>query len=308
MSYSLDGVVINGVEIEDTFAEGFPMIATRVLITAINETWALNAAKNMTGFATSVIACGVEADIERIIPSHMSPDGRPGVSVLLFALSRSVMTKQLTVRIGQCVLTCPTTAVFAGIKGDETIPLGDNLRYFGDGYQISKRIGDRRYWRIPVMDGEFLCEDKVSIVKAVGGGNFLIMAKSEAQALHACEAAVTAISHLNDLILPFPGGGVRSGSKVGSKYKNLNASTHEVYCPTLKDIVATRLHQHTESVMEVVIDGLAMQNVIDAMRVGIQAVCDLGTAQGIIAITAGNYDGKLGKYHFHLWEVMGGST
>lgn len=307
MSIPLNGININGVEIKDTFAEGFEMVATRVLITAINETWAQNAAKTMTGFATSVIGCGVEAGIERVVPSHTTPDGRPGVSVLLFAASAKTLAKQLAVRVGQCVLTCPTTAIFANLEGDQTIPLGDNLRYFGDGYQISKRVGERRYWRIPVMDGEFLCEDKVPVVKAIGGGNFLIMAKSQAQALQACETAVNAISYLNGIILPFPGGGVRSGSKVGSKYKNLIASTHEVYCPTLKDIVDTQLLPNTEAVMEVVIDGLQTQDVINAMRAGMQAVCGLGTAQGIIGITAGNYGGKLGKYQFHLWEVMGGS-
>ena len=307
MSIPLNGVNINGVQIEDTFAESFAMKATRVLITAINKTWALNAARTMTGFATSVIGCGVEAGIEQIVPPHETPDGRPGVSVLLFAASQSTLAKQLVLRVGQCVLTCPTTAIFSWIEGDKQIPLGDNLRYFGDGYQIVKRIGNRRYWRIPVMDGEFLCEDKVTVVPAIGGGNFLIMAKSQAQALQACETAVNAISHLPGVIMPFPGGGVRSGSKVGSKYTGLPASTHETYCPSLKDIVDTRLREGTEAVMEIVIDGLQQQDVISAMRVGIQAVCHLGTAQGIIAITAGNYGSKLGKYHFHLWEVMGGS-
>ena len=306
MSVPIEGIIINGVEIKDTFAEGFEMVATRILITAINYKWAYNAAKTMTGFATSVIGCGVEADIERQVKPSETPDGRPGVTVLLFSTSRATLAKQLASRIGQCVLPCPTTAVFSSIEGDQKIPLGNNVRYFGDGYQLSKRIGDKRYWRVPVMDGEFLCEDTVAAVTAVGGGNFLILAKSQSQALHACEAAVDVISKMPRLILPFPGGGVRSGSKVGSKYKTLTASTHQTYCPTLKNRIPTELPPQTEAVMEVVIDGLKIQDVIDAMRAGIESVCNLGVSQGIIGITAGNYGGKLGKYHFHLWEIMGG--
>ncbi len=305
MSVPLEGIVINGVKLEDTFAEGFGMFATRILITAINETWAYNAAKMMTGFASSVIGCDIEAGIERLVPTTETPDGRVGVSVLLFSTSQSMLAKQLVVRLGQCVLTCPTTAVFSGLDEGEEIPMGAGIRYFGDGYQLSKVINGKRYWRVPVMDGEFLCEETTCAAKAVGGGNFLMLARSQIQALHACEAAIEAISTLNGIILPFPGGGVRSGSKVGSKYAALTASTHEQYCPTLKGVVDSKLPAGTQAVMEVVIDGLNVQNVIDAMRLGIEAVCNLGIRKGITGITAGNYGGKLGKYHFHLWEIMG---
>ena len=307
MSTPLDGVSINGIQINDSFAEGFGMVATRIIITAIDLNWAKNAANTMTGFATSVIGCGVEASIEKEISAAKSPDERPGVSILLFAASQAVLAQQLALRTAQCVLTCPTTAVFSGLESTEKIPLGDDLRYFGDGYQISKVIGNKRFWRIPVMDGEFLCEDKASVVKAIGGGNFLIMAKSQLEGIRACETAINAMSRLEDIILPFPGGGVRSGSKVGSKYTALTASTHEVYCPTLKGIVKTSLPPETETAMEVVIDGLSSQNIIDAMRIGIEAVCNLGVKHGIVGITAGNYGGRLGKYHFHLWEIMGGA-
>lgn len=305
MHASAEGIVINGVEVEDTFAEGFGMVATRILITAINSTWACNAARMMSGFAASVIGCGVEAGIERMVAAAETPDGRAGVTVLLFATSQSMLARQLAARLGQCVLTCPTTAVFAGLDQGEPIPMGDSVRYFGDGFQLSKMIGGKRYWRIPVMDGEFLCEGTTCATKAIGGGNFLILARSQEQALHACEVATDAISALDRIILPFPGGGVRSGSKVGSKYPTLTASTHEAYCPTLKGVVDSKLSPDTKAVMEVVIDGLTMQDVINAMRLGITAVCNLGTDKGITGVTAGNYGGKLGKYHFHLWEIVG---
>ncbi|MBT3058435.1 MAG: formylmethanofuran--tetrahydromethanopterin N-formyltransferase [Candidatus Thiodiazotropha sp.] len=297
-------MIINGTEIEETFAEAFGMSATRVIITAVNLHWARTAGETMTGFATSVIGCGVEAGIEREIPPGETPDGRPGVSVLLFGMSGKALAKQLETRVGQCVLTCPTTAVFAGIEGEKRIPLGKNLRFFGDGYQISKQIGGRRYWRIPVMDGEFLCEESVARVPAVGGGNFLVLAETQEQALIACERAIRAMRRLPNVIMPFPGGIVRSGSKVGSKYKALMASTNDAYCPTLRGLVESNLDDGVGAVLEIVINGLSDQDVANATRTGVSAVCELGAAAGIRRISAGNYGGKLGQFHFHLREVM----
>ncbi|MDT8407015.1 MAG: formylmethanofuran--tetrahydromethanopterin N-formyltransferase [Methylococcales bacterium] len=297
-------MMINGVSIDDTFAEAFPMKATRAIITAQNETWAMNAAAAMTGFATSVIACGCEAGIERLVPPEETPDGRPGISVLLFAMGGKGLAKQLETRAGQCVLTAPTSALFAGIESEKQIPLGKNLRFFGDGFQVSKVINGRRYWRVPVMDGEFLTEATTGQVEAVGGGNFLVLATSQPAALAACEAAIAAMRKLPDVIMPFPGGVVRSGSKVGSKYKALGASTNDAFCPTLKGMSNTELSPEIESVMEIVIDGLSKEAIDRAMRAGIDAVCKLGAQAGIRRISAGNYGGKLGPYHFHLHEIM----
>ncbi len=297
-------MIINGVSIDETFAEAFPMKATRAIITAQNEKWAMISAQAMTGFATSVIACGCEAGIERMLEPSETPDGRPGVSVLIFAMGGKGLAKQLETRAGQCVLTSPTSALFAGIDDGLQIPLGKNLRYFGDGYQIAKKIDGKRYWRVPVMDGEFLVEETTGRVDAVGGGNFLVLAESQPQALAACEAAIIEMKKLPNVIMPFPGGVVRSGSKVGSKYPALGASTNDAFCPTLKGITKTDLSPEIESVMEIVIDGLTKEDIGKVMRVGIQAVCDLGSEKGIKRISAGNYGGKLGPFHFHLQEIM----
>jgi formylmethanofuran--tetrahydromethanopterin N-formyltransferase len=304
-----DSVIVNGVTIDDTFAEAFNMRGTRVIITAQNLKWAYNAANAMTGFATSVIACGVEAGIERELTPEETPDQRPGVSILIFAMGSAVLMKQLETRMGQCVLTCPTAAAFSGIEGDPKtvtrIGLGKNLRFFGDGYQISKRFGGKRYWRVPVMDGEFLTEETTGMVRAIGGGNFLVLAASQPQALTACEAAIDAMRKIPNVIMPFPGGVVRSGSKVGSKYKAMIASTNDAFCPTLKGLVKTQLSPEIESVMEIVIDGLTADDISKAMHAGIAAVCELGAASGIHRISAGNYGGKLGPHHFHLHQIMG---
>ncbi len=301
-------MIINGVQIDDTFAEAFNMRGTRVIITAQNHRWAYNAANAMTGFATSVIGCGVEAGIERELTSNETPDGRPGVSVLMFAMGSTVLMKQLENRMGQTILTCPTAAAFSGIDGNERINLGKNLRFFGDGFQISKQFGGKRYWRVPVMDGEFITEETTGMVRAVGGGNFLVLATSQPQALAACEAAIEAMKKIPNVIMPFPGGVVRSGSKVGSKYKALFASTNDAFCPTLKGLTKTQLSPEVESVMEIVIDGLTEADIRKATFVGIEAACKLGSANGIKRISAGNYGGKLGPFHFHLRDIMNDKT
>ena len=297
-------MIVNGVSIDDTFAEAFAMRGTRLIITAHTPAWARQAAVSMTGFATSVIGCGCEAGIEGELDAAQTPDGRPGVAVLLFATSSSELAKQLERRVGQCVLTSPTSAVFSGIESGRPLPLGDQLRYFGDGHQISKVIGGRRYWRVPVMDGEFIAEDKAAMSDAIGGGNFLILAAGTSQALAAAEAAIDAMRRVRGAIMPFPGGVVRSGSKVGSKYKALIASTNHAFCPTLRATVESELGPDIECVLEIVIDGLTEQAVRDSMQAGLRAVCALGAAGGVRRLSAGNYGGKLGKFHFPLRALL----
>ncbi|MCA9159573.1 MAG: formylmethanofuran--tetrahydromethanopterin N-formyltransferase, partial [Planctomycetales bacterium] len=295
---------INGIDIEDTFAEAFPMTATRLIITAADRFWALRAAESMTGFATSVIGCGCEAGVEREVSPERTPDGRPGIAVLLFSVSGKELEKQLVRRVGQCVLTCPSTSVFAGMEGDKKVALGSQLRYFGDGFQISKIVSGKRYWRIPVMDGEFVAEETTSRTSAIGGGNFLVLSESLGGALKSCEAAMDAMRQIPNVIMPFPGGVARSGSKVGSKYKALHASTNDAFCPTLRNVTKTLLPPGVGAALEVVIDGLNEADIARAMRVGILAACEIGGRYGLRGITGGNYGGKLGQFHFHLHEIL----
>jgi len=297
-------VIVNGVAIDDTFAEAFGMKATRLVITADTPAWAMHAATAMTGFATSVIACGCEAGIERALVPGETPDGRPGAAVLLFAMSGTELGKQVLNRAGQCVMTSPTSALFAGLVGDDPIKLGSSLRFFGDGFQISKVFGAKRYWRIPVMDGEFLCEDYAYLTKAVGGGNLLILARARAAAVAAAERAVEAMRKIEGVIMPFPGGVVRSGSKVGSKYKSLIASSNDAFCPTLKGLTESKLTPDIEAVLEIVIDGLTSDAVAAAMKAGMVAICEMGAEAGIAGISAGNYGGKLGQFNFHLHRIL----
>ncbi len=306
---------LRGTILEDTFAEAFRMWAARLIVTASDENWLECAAREVTGYGTSVIGCDAEAGIERRLPEEESPDGRPAAALLFFAFSAKALAKAMPNRVGQCLMTCPTTAVYDGLPGARPsedaarLELGGKLRFFGDGHQKSKVLHDdntgraRRYWRIPVMDGEFLVEESIGAVKAIGGGNLLICGRSQREALEAAWRAVEAISPLPEVITPFPGGIVRSGSKVGSRYKALFASTNDEYCPTLRDKAATKLRNGARCVYEIVINGLSDRAIAAAMRAGIEAAA----GAGIVAISAGNYGGNLGKFHFRLREVMAGA-
>ncbi|HKG94259.1 MAG TPA: formylmethanofuran--tetrahydromethanopterin N-formyltransferase [Gemmatimonadaceae bacterium] len=292
-----------GVPIDDSFAEAFTMRVARVAITARSARWARTAALEMTGFATSVIACKCEAGIERELAPDETPDGRPGVSVLLLTMDAESLPKRLVERIGQTVLTCPTTACFDGMPdAPARVPVGKALRVFGDGFQGSKVVAGERYWRIPVMEGEFLVQETFGVRKGVGGGNFLILAADDDAALAAAEAAVDRMSGMPGVVLPFPGGVVRSGSKVGSRrYKGMIATTNDAYAPTLRPLTRSELPDGVNAVLEIVLDGVDYDSIARAMRAGIDAAC----IDGVLGITAGNYGGKLGPHHFKLHEIMG---
>ena len=301
---------LNGVEIEDTFAEGFSMWGTKLIITAVNEKWSNIAASTMSGFATSVIACDCEAGIESQISPEDTPDGRPGTAVMVYGFSRGKLSTSLLNRLGQCVLTCPTTAVYNGLPedmADEMLDVGKSIRFFGDGHQVKMRMGDgwgqrMRFWRIPVMEGEFLVEEKVGAKKAVAGGNFLIMGETEEATLKASEASIEAIQKVPNVITPFPGGLCRSGSKVGSTYSFLRASTNTPFCPAIKKTFKdTKVPKGVNSVLEVVLNGLDEPSVMKAMGKGIKAATKV---DGVKYITAVNFEGKLGKFKMGLKESL----
>jgi len=290
--------------VADTFAEAFPIKGTRLIVTATNARWAAIAGAEMCGNATSVIACDTEAAVERTLSPQETPDGRPGVSILAFAFSKDGLAKALQNRVGQCLLTCPTTAVYNGlpdVPADKQVPLGNALRYFGDGFQISKKLGKTRYWRIPVMDGEFLCEDMLGTTNAIAGGNLILCGATQEAALRAAEAAVDAMRTIPDVVMPFPGGIVRSGSKVGSKYPKLKASTNDAFCPTLQSMTQTELPPGCGAAYEIVIDGLTESAIQAAMKAGLFAAVEI---PGLLRVSAGNYGGKLGKFHFHLHHLL----
>jgi formylmethanofuran--tetrahydromethanopterin N-formyltransferase len=292
------------VKIVDTFAEMFSMWAGRVLITADNEKWALTAAEVATGFATSVIMAPAEAGVEGLVPKEKTPDGRIGALIQIYNRNRFDLKTQMMLRIGQCIMTCPTTAAFDALpEAKRRLKVGRSLRYFGDGFQKKGLIGGRKVWRIPVMEGEFIVEDSFGAVEAVAGGNFFILAKDRNSGLQAAEEAVKAIkNNVSEVIMPFPGGVCRSGSKAGSLKYKLKASTNHPFCPTLKKVVAdSQLPEDVDAVYEIVINGLTLEAVKRAMGEGIKAAIKV---PGVLRISAGNYGGRLGPYKAFLREVL----
>lgn len=287
--------------IDETFAEAFGMKFTRLVVTAHDEYWLSAAVQEFTGYSSSVIACDVEAGVDCWLSPHETPDGRVGVALLAFGFSADALASAVANRVGQCVMTCASTAVFDGLpQADGRIPLGKHLRFFGDGYQKSKQIGGIRYWRIPVMDGEFLVQESVGVASGVAGGNIILQTGSAPAALDAARRGIEAVNALSGVITPFPGGVARSGSKVGSIYKSLKASTADQFCPTLRGRVESKLHDGVNCALEIVIDGIDEVAVAEAMRIAMQAVA----CPDVIAIGAGNYGGKLGKFHFHLHDLV----
>ncbi len=297
-------ILLNDIEIEDTFAEMFPMWAGRILITAENEKWALNAAKSAIGFATSIIMSPAEAGIEGVISPEKTPDGRNGVIIQIYHHSRLDLKAQMILRIGQCVMTCPTTAAFDALpEAKRRLKVGRSLRFFGDGFQKSDTLFERKVWRIPVMEGEFIVEDRFGALRAIGGGNILIMAEDQKAGLQAAEKAVEAMYQLSEkVILPFPGGVCRSGSKAGSLKYKLKASTFHQFCPKLKKLLPdSRVPENVNSVYEIVLDGLSIEAIKRAMAQGLKAAVKV---PGVVRISAGNYGGKLGPYRADLKEIL----
>ena len=294
----------NGVEIEDTFAEMFSMWVGRVLVTAETEKWALTAAQTATGFAASIIMSPAEAGIESVVPLDKTPDGRPGALIQIYHRRRRDLKTQMILRIGQCIMTCPTTAAFDALpEAKRRLKVGRSLRLFGDGFQRRDEMYGRKVWRIPVMEGEFIVEDRFGAMQAIAGGNFLIMAENRKAGLQAAEEAVNAISQRSpSVILPFPGGVCRSGSKAGSMKYKLKASTFHFYCPRLKKLVAdSKVPENVNAVYEIVINGLNIDAVQRAMTEGIKAAVKVPS---VVKISAGNYGGKLGPYKVFLKEVV----
>jgi formylmethanofuran--tetrahydromethanopterin N-formyltransferase len=297
----VSGYELGGAAVSDTFAEAFGMRFTRLVITAATDGWALEAARSATGFATSVIGCKCEAAIERPLASSETPDGRPGIAVLLFAMDSEGLAHRVLDRVGQCVMTCPTTACFNGVlDGDKTVPMGKSLRYFGDGFQASKVIAGERFWRIPVLSGEFLVADTVGVGRGVAGGNLIIAARDEEAALTAAQAAADAMRG-DGIALPFPGGIVRSGSKVGAlTSKTLPATTNHTLAPTLRAMVPDSIvPDGVGAVFEIVIDGVSEEAVRECMRRGLHAAAAAGASH----LSAANFGGKLGEFHFPLLDL-----
>ncbi|HUT81894.1 MAG TPA: formylmethanofuran--tetrahydromethanopterin N-formyltransferase [Candidatus Bathyarchaeia archaeon] len=292
-------------KIDSTFSECFEMWYSRILITAIDEEMALNAAQSTVGFATSIIMCTAEAGIEKLIEKDQTPDGRPGVIIQIWTRSSKKMKDELLARISQCAMTAPTTRIFNAVsEGTKSEPIGKLISYFGDGYQKKGLYYDNRtMWEIPVMDGSFLIEETFGFSKGVAGGLLILIGETKESTLGAARIAIQAIKKSNvKAITSFPGGICRSGSKIGSKYTFLNESTNHKYCPTLKDnIEDSHLPNSAHCVYEIVINAVSEDELKSAMKIAIKAVKD---DKRILKITSSNFGGELGSIKINLDELI----
>ena len=293
---------INSTRILDTFAEAFPIWLSRVIITAATREWAYRAAVEATGFATSKIGCPCEAGIERYLPKEETPDGRPGVSILICAEKKN-MKSNVAGRISQCILPAPTTSAFDGLP-DAASRFHIRMHYFGDQYEERCMVGSRSCWKIPVMEGEYVGEERFGTVRGIAGGNFLIMGKDRQSALTGAEAAMETITGMPGVITSFAGGIVGSGSKVGCKNYRfpMPASTSHRWCPALKDRIPDSLvPDGVASIYEIVLNGIDEPSIQNAMRSGILAATETGC---IMYIGASNFEGKLGQYRLSLHDLF----
>lgn len=297
-----DTTEINGTEILDTYAEAFPVWLSRVIITAATREWAYRAAVEATGFATSKIGCPCEAGIEGYLSKKETPDGRAGVSILICS-DKKTMKSNVASRISQCILPAPTASAYDGFP-EAGSRFYIRMHYFGDTYEERCSIDGRNCWKIPIMEGNYIGEERFGTVKGIAGGNFLVMGKNQKSALSGIEAAADAVAGLKGVITSFAGGIVASGSKVGSKNYRfpMPASTNHVWCPTLKGKIGdSNVPDGVGSVYEIVINGISENHIRAAMKAGILAATETGR---VMVIGASNFEGKLGQYRFYLHDLF----
>jgi formylmethanofuran--tetrahydromethanopterin N-formyltransferase len=290
--------------VDDTYAEAFRSIYAEILITARDRYWVDQAVQACTGNASSTIMCDCEAGMSHYVDSGETPDSRPG-AVVQFHVPRfwkdrtERLEKALIVRVGQNVLTCPTTACFSTLRHSETyFKLGRKLSYFGDGHQYRDERFGRLGWVIPILGGEFFLDRRFGYRDGLMGGNLWYFGTTSDAAVDAAMKGVEAAKRPG-VIMPFPGGLAGSGSKAGSKYKFIVGSTFAEYCPTLrgKPGVASRLPEGVTSVQEIIFNGCDLETIAIAMQAAITAS---RTTMGLERISAGNYGGKLGKSFIYL--------
>jgi len=296
--------------IEDTYAEAFDGLYFRVLVTADDKYTLRKAAEDSTA-TPSIVIGRVEGGIERWVPKSETPDGRLGVILQFWSgidekkpLEDTVKKfyREFSYRIRQDILVKPFTAVFDACPN----PIGkiDTLEligHCGDGYEwIEKQYG-REMIIVPIMVPDFKIERFIGYGRGIIGGNFWYMCRTKRAVLEAGRKALKAISQVEGVITPFDI--CSAGSKPETKFPQIGPTTNHPYCPSLKNKIGaeSRVPEGVRYIPEIVINGLTLESVKEAMRSGIKAA---STVEGVVRISAGNYGGKLGKYKIYLREIL----
>ncbi|WP_088343710.1 MULTISPECIES: formylmethanofuran--tetrahydromethanopterin N-formyltransferase [Rhodomicrobium] len=293
--------LVNGLRVAHESIEAVRLAATALIVTGPTPDWARTAALAVTGPTGD----GCDAGIDRPLSPSQTPDGRPGVRVLFFAATAEALELHLAQRIWQSLFACPGAACYAGLRAGPKILLGAGLRQFGDGFELRTEIGGRRLLRLPVMDGEFVCEAKAGLaVAAIGAAALLVMGRTIAETLAACDAAAAAMREMPDVILPAPGGVTRAALKAGSRSADLAISIDEAYCPTLTALAPSALAPDAGSALRLAVNGLTVAAVAAALRAGVAVLTETGAPGGLIRLGAAPSSAGAEPHRFPLLELL----
>ena len=297
--------------IQDTFAEAFDGLYVRIMVTADDEETLRKAAEDATATPSAVIG-RLEGGVEKWLSGKETPDKRRGAILQLWkGLEKgkpleSVVErfeKELSYRIRQDILVKPFTSVFdaLSVKPEDRMDMMERVGHCGDGFEWEKQLYGRRMIVVPVMVPDFLIERYVGYARGVSGGNFWMMCRTKKAVSEAGKAALEAIGKVEGVITPFDV--CSAGSKTETKFPLIGPTTNHPYCPSLREKLGREslVPDGINYIPEIVISGVSMRAVKDAMKVGIEASL---TVDGVVKVSAGNYEGKMGEYKIHLRELF----
>lgn len=297
-------------EIEDTYAEAFEGIFSRVIVTADDQKTLQKAAEDATA-TPSIVIGRVEGGIERWLSEEETPDKRKGAILQFWGginpkkpLSDSVQKfeTELSYRIRQDILVKPFTAIFDALpKFEEKLDMMERVGHCGDGFEWVEKRYEREMIVVPIMVPDFLIERYIGYALGVMGANFWIMCKTKETVKKSGEKALEAISKVEEVIAPFEV--CSAGSKPETNFPWIGPTTNHPYCPSLKKRLGkeSRVPESVNYIPEIVINGISMEAVKKAMKAGIEAVLNV---DGVVKVSAGNYGGKLGRYKVYLRELF----
>lgn len=297
--------------IENTYCEAFEGLVIQLMVTAQDAEF-LNRAVNAFTALPSTVFGDAEGGIVRWLSEKETIDGRLGAIVQLWVTgtgkkAQAKFYEQLGRRMRQGILVVPTTAVFDYYpkKVDRKFNMMDNVGHCGDGYEEIVEKFDRKLISVPIMMGfDFLIEEEISYAKGVMGGNLWLFCDSVDSGIKVGREAVRIVAELNNICTTFDV--CSAGSKPvppDAKFPEIGPPTNHPFCPTLKDKLSPEEFEVPEGVLsipEIIFNALDLETVELTMAKVIEGIIDM---DGLLKISAGNYEGKLGKFKIYLREL-----
>ena len=297
-------------EIEDTYAEAFDGIISRVIVTADHQEVLEKAAEDATA-TPSIVIGRIEGGIEKYLDKHETPDGRNGALLQFWggidkgkSLEEAVkkFEAELSFRIRQDILVKPFTALFDALpKADGKMGMMERVGHCGDGFEWKEQRYGRNMIAIPLMVSNFLIERELGYARGVMGANFWFMCETKRAVMEGGRKALDAIHQVMGVINPFDV--CSAGSKPETKFPLIGPTTNHPYCSTLKERLGekSKVPEGVNYIPEIVINGTSLEAVKEAMKAGIRSIADVN---GVVRVSAGNYGGKLGRHRIYLQELF----